>query len=219
MKGEARSDRQSSWSRAAWRSLNGSRSKGLRYARLAFVAFVLLHLGMQAYRARTDGLLPEPGLEARPVVVVGLLLFVWLPVCAFGRLELVDSLARIRLLRPAQERALATIEPAAFAVVLLFAAVHGAQYAWPLLVGNMADVDAREDLVASLSTAHNGIPVHAVIYLCAVGAASFYAVRQSFKALPGASAWLVRAIVSGGVLVCLLGSYAVIHCASGALLP
>jgi hypothetical protein len=56
-------------------------------------------------------------------------------------------------------------------------------------------------------------------YLCGVGAAAFFAARQVLEALPGsAPRALARASVALGVLAYLLGSYAVIRCASGVIL-
>ena len=210
-KGDARPERQSSWANQA--------HEVVRYARLAFAAFVLLHLTGQAYRAATDGAIPEPGIELQPWLVASLLLVVWLPFLACAPLELRSSLASARSTQRGNARALAVVEPLALAVVVLFAVVHGVAQAFPLLAGTRVAGDLRPELVATLSGTERGVPVQAALHLAAVGAASFYAVRQTMKVWPAASPGFARAVVAGGVVAYLLGSYAVIRCASGALLP
>ena len=107
----------------------------------------------------------------------------------------------------------------ALLVVLAFALLHGAELVWPLLSGRLLAEDVRPELVAILSSTHRGLPLKASAALCAVGAASFYALRQAQKAFPGARPALARSLVALGVSSYLFGSYAVIRCASGSLLP
>lgn len=188
---------------------------------------MLVHLACQAYRAHSAFALPEPGPESAPWFVATVLLAVWLPFLAFATRELFAPRAQRAEAEPApapaqaqaQRRALAQIEPAALVVVLLFALLHGIQLAWPLLVGRLSAGDARPELIALLSSTQSGLPLQAMAALCAVGAASFYAFRQLQKAFPDARPAFARGLVASGVLSYLLGSYAVIRCASGSLFP
>ncbi len=210
VKGDARPERQSSWPNA----LRVGLLRHPRYTRLAFAGFVLLHVTCEAYRAATDDLVPVPILEGEPWFVVLVLLAVWLPFLAFAAREL--RAAR----RPAaglsgQQRALALMEPLALCVLLAFTALHVAELAWPLLSGARISLDARPALTALLSTTQSGLPFQAIATLGLVSAASFYAVRQAQRALPGAA----RALAALGVLGYLLGGYAVIRVASGTILP
>ncbi|MET0791363.1 MAG: hypothetical protein ABW061_07560, partial [Polyangiaceae bacterium] len=75
------------------------------------------------------------------------------------------------------------------------------------------------EAIAILSSTQSGLPLQAIAALCAVGAGSFYAVRQLQRALPAARPALQRALLTLGVLSYVLGSYAVIRCASGSLFP
>ncbi|HKO52220.1 MAG TPA: hypothetical protein VJV79_31145 [Polyangiaceae bacterium] len=224
VKGDARDERQSSWLNARARVRAGL-AASTRPLQLAFAGFVLLHFAGQAYRAHTDSALPEAGFERAPGLVVALLLLLWLPFTVFGARHLSRSFSRARPAGPAttaaaaQDRALAVIEPIALAIVLLFGAVHGVRMAWPLLSGNLAEADLRQELVAELSSTWHGLPIHGIFYLCAVGAASFCAARLTLALLPAARPLVSRSVVSLAVLAYLLGSYAVIRCGSGSLLP
>jgi len=76
-KGDARTERQSSW----LSSLGGVRDRLATSAgllQLSFAGFVLLHFSTQAYRASTDGALPESGFERAPWFVGVLLILLWL---------------------------------------------------------------------------------------------------------------------------------------------
>ncbi|MEI9941447.1 MAG: hypothetical protein WDO69_29865 [Pseudomonadota bacterium] len=218
-KGDVRPERQSSW----LTSLSGVRGRLAGLAgplQLSFAGFVLLHFSLQAYRAYTDGALPESGLERAPWLVATLLLLLWLPFTLFGLRRLSRTFTQGR--RPAaggQERALAVVEPLALAVVLSFGAVHAVAMAWPLLEGSLDEADLRQELVVGLSSTWRGVPAQGVAYLCAVGAASFCAARLTLAALPAARPGLARAVVGLAVLSYVLGSYAVIRCGSGSLLP
>jgi len=186
---------------------------------LSFAGFVFLHVSGQAYRAYTDGALPESGFERSPWLVGALLLLLWLPFSALGLAKMHRSFARGLPAAGGRERALAVIEPLSLAVVLSFGTVHGTLMAWPLLSGSLAEIDLRAELVADLSSTWHGFPMQGVAYLCAVGAAAFYAARLALAALPAARPPLARAVVGVAVLGYLLGSYAVIRCGSGSLLP
>jgi hypothetical protein len=191
-----------------------------RFARLAFASFVLVHFAAQAFRASTDAGRPEPGLELKPWFVAAVLLLVWLPFTLFVGQELRRVLSFAPL--PAQTdrgRALAFAERLSLFVVVLFTAVHVAHTAWPLLGGSLTDADLRPELILTLSTTSHGLPMQGIVYLCGVGASSFYAVRQALAALPSAPRAVARAVVALGVLSYALGSYAVIRCASGQILP
>jgi hypothetical protein len=217
-KGDARSERQSSWPSSLGR-VRGRLAATAGLLQLSFAGFVLLHFSAQAYRAYTDGALPESGFERAPWFV-GALLLLWLPFTAFGVRKL--SLSFTRGWRPGaagQERALAVVESLSLAVVLLFGCLHGALMAWPLLSGSLGEADLRPELVAGLSSTWHGFPVEGMAYLCAVGAAAFCAARLTLAALPAARPRLARAVVGAAVLAYLLGSYAVIRCGSGSLLP
>ncbi len=188
----------------------------------SFAGFVLLHFSLQAYRAYADGALPESGFERSPWLVGALLLLLWLPFTVFGVRRLSRSFTRGWLTATAtdgQERALAIVERLSLAVVLLFGAAHGLLMAWPLLSGSLDQADLRSELVAGLSSTWHGFPVQAIVYLCAVGATSFCAARLTLAALPAARPGLRRAVVGLAVFAHLLGSYAVIRCGSGSLLP
>ena len=73
--------------------------------------------------------------------------------------------------------------------------------------------------MADLSSTWRGLPLLGIVYLCAVGAAAFCAARLTLALLPAARPGLSRAVVGLAVLAYLLGSYAVIRCGSGSLLP
>jgi len=219
VKRDARLERQSSWLRAQ-ALVRGRLASSARAVRLSFVGFVLFHFALQAYRAYTGDALPEPGLERAPEVVGALLLLLWLPFSVLGVWQLSRSLSRSGLpAMSAQQRALATVEPLALAVVLLFGTVHGTLMAWPRLSGSLDEADLRVELVAGLSSTWHGFPMHGIVYLCAVGAASFCAARLALAALPAARTGVSRLVVGAAVLGYLLGSYAVIRCGSGSLLP
>jgi len=209
VKGDARFERQSS---------SVGRFDWSRYAQLSFAGFLFLHLTCQAYRAWTDRLIPEAGIEGEPWAVAIVLLVVWLPFMAYGARELCRRPPPVVPGNRVNERALQVVEPVALAGVMLFALVHGAELAWPLLAGHSLAADVRTELIATLSGTWRGVPAAGVAYLSAVGAGSFYATRQALKAFPGATPTGSRAIVLLGVLGYLLGSYAVIRCASGTLL-
>jgi hypothetical protein len=189
------------------------------YVRFTFTGFIVLHSMVQAYRAATAGALPEPGPESEPWLVAIVMLGVWLPFLIFAVAEL-SPLREAVVAQPAQaeQRALEKIEPVALLVVVAFVLPHVAQLAWPLFVGRLSAVDVRPELVELLSSTRSGVPLQAIAALCAVGAASFYARRQLSKALPDARPALVQGMVAVAVLSYVLGSYAVIRCASGSLL-
>jgi len=217
-KRDAQSERQSSWL-SLLGTVPGRPSGASGLLRLSFAGFVLWHLSTQAYRAHTDGALPEAGFEQKPWFVGALLLLLWLPFSVLGLRQLSRSFARGALEGSGQERALAAIEPISLAIVLLFGALHGLLMACPLLSGSLAEADLRQELVADLSSTWRGLPLLGIAYLCAVGAASFCAARLTFAALPGARPGLRRAVLGFSVLGYLLGSYAVIRNGSGSLLP
>lgn len=215
---DARPERQSSWPSKA-RALRERLAGSARPLQLSFSGFVLWHFAGQAYRGYTDGALPEAGFERTPWLVGTLLLLLWLPFSVFGLRKLSRTLTHDRLPAAGQARALAVIEPFALAVVLLFGTVHGLLMGWPLLSGALDQADLRAELVADLSSTWRGLPVQAIVYLCAVGAAAFCAARLTLALLPAARPALSRAVVGLAVLAYLLGSYAVIRCGSGSLLP
>jgi hypothetical protein len=190
------------------------------YVRFTFAGFVVLHSMIQAYRAATAGALPDPGPEAEPWFMAIVVLGVWLPFFVFAGAELFAAReASAPQPAPAEQRALQKIEPIALLVVVAFALLHMAQLAWPLFIGRLIAVDVRPELVEILSSTRSGVPLQAIAALCAVGAASFYGLRQLQKALPDAHPALARVMVALAVLSYVLGSYAVIRCASGSLLP
>ena len=217
MKGDARAERQSSSPSAV---VVPAPSRQKRIAQAAFAAYLLAHLAVQAFRAHGDSDRPEPGLEQQPVFVATVLLLLWLPAALVAALELRTGLrSAAPALQSERARALAFAERLSWVVVVLFTLLHCAQTAWPLLDGSWIAADIRPELLLSLSSTYRGVPLQAIVYLCAVGAGSFCAVRQAMLALsarPGAAA---RAIVGLGVLGYLLGSYAVIRCATGPILP
>ena len=217
VKGDARSQAPSS-DEAVFRRLLSACD---RYAGLGFAGFVLLHCACQAWRAHGDGALPQAGLELQPASVVSLLVAVWLPFAVFTWRKLRRGIeARTARDLPERARALAVLEPLTLWVVVLFTALHVAHFVWPLLTGAFAPSDVRPELVARLSSTQHGVPLLAASYVCGVGAAAFFGARQALRAL-GASPRraAVRALIALGVLAYLLGSYAVIRCASGTLLP
>jgi|GEM_PF-1169984 len=221
---DARPERQSSWlsSLRGVRWVRERRAGSARLLQLGFAGFVLLHFAGQAYRAHTDGALPESGFERSPWFVGSLLLLLWLPFSAFGARQLTRSFSRGRLpstSASSQARALAVIEPLSLAIVVLFGTVHGLLMAWPLLSGALVAADLRAELVAGLSSTWRGLPVQGILYLCAAGAASFCAARLILAQLPAARPAVSRTVVGLAVLSYLLGSYAVIRCGSGSLLP
>lgn len=215
IEGDARPERQSS-SPSSW--LWAWLSNARRFARPAFAIFVLAHCAAQAFRARSDATRPEPGLELQPWFVTAVLLVVWLPFALFVGPELRRALSPL----PPQTdrgRALAAAERLSLLVLVLFTVAHIAHTAWPLLDGSLTDADLRPELILTLSTTSHGLPVQGIVYLCGVGASSFYAVRLALAALADAPRILRRAVVALGVLGYALGSYAVIRCASGEFLP
>lgn len=215
---DARPERQSSW-------LSGlglrKRLAGLtRPLRLCFAGFVFLHFSWQAYRAFTAGALPAADFERTPWLVAGLFALLWLPFSVLGvqQVSRTSSLARSKALQ-GQARALAVIEPLALVLVLVFGGMHGAQMTWSLLSGALDSADLRAELIADLSGTWRGLPMQGMVYLCAVGAAAFCAARSSLALLPAGRLGLSRAVIGLAVLAYLLGSYAVIRCGSGSLLP
>jgi hypothetical protein len=192
-----------------------------RYAGLGFAGFVLLHFAYQAARAHGDGAVQEPGLELQPAVVASLLLAIGLPFAVFAWRWLLRG-TRTKLASGDEARALAVLESLTLCIILLFVVLHGAQIVWPLLSGEFEPSDVRPELIAMLSSTQHGIPMLAVAYLCGVGAAAFFGARQALRALsePAAHARSrAFALVALFVLAWLLGSYAVIRCASGVILP
>jgi hypothetical protein len=215
-KGDARSERQSSGLRSLTRA-TWAKSRG--YPRIVLAGFVLIHSLIQAYRAGSAGALPEPGLESEPLVVALVLLGVWLPTLVFAAREFFEPL-RIESsieVTPPGLRAVRRIEPAALSILLVFGSLHAAQLAWPVLNGRLLPSDVRPELIAILSSTRSGVPLQAIALLATVAAASFYAVRQLQKAFPDARSGSARGLVALGIISYLLGSYAVIRCASGSL--
>jgi hypothetical protein len=218
-KGDAHAERQSSWP-SSLRVVRERLAVSIRLLELSFAGFVFLHFAGQAYSAYTDGALPESSFEQAPWFVGALRLLLWLPFAVFGVRQLSRSFSRGRLPSASgQKRALAAVEPLSLAIVVLFGTVHGLQMAWPTLSGSLDAGELRAELVADLSSTWRGWPLQSIFYLCAVGAASFCAARLTLARLSPARPALSRAVVSLAVLGCLLGSYAVIRCGSGSLLP
>jgi succinate dehydrogenase/fumarate reductase cytochrome b subunit len=218
VKGDARSEAPSSEA-ARVPQLQRLLSGCDRYAGLGFAGFILLHCACEAFRAHSDGALPEAGFELTPALVVSVLLLVWLPFALFAWGEVRRGLPD-RTAVSDKARALAVLERITLALVLVFTALHVAQVVWPLLSRALTPGDVRLELVAQLSGTQHGVPFLAAGYLCGVGAAAFLGTRRGLWALgePG-SRTLSRATVALGVLAYVLGSYAVIRCASGVILP
>jgi hypothetical protein len=220
-KGDARPERQSSGLGALLREELG---RCRNYVRVTFGGFVLIHSLNQAYRAARAGAVPDPGLESERWLVALVMLGVWLPFLIFACTELVAT-SRMGTPEPAQDqaqvqqKALEKVEPVALLVVLAFTLLHAAQLVWPLLCGRLLAEDARPELIAIISSTRSGLPLQGIAALCAVGAASFYALRQVQKVFPDARPALARSLIALGVTSYLFGSYAVIRCASGSLLP
>jgi len=214
MKGDARAEAPSSDGGPFTRC----RAVCARYAGLGLAGFVSFHLACQAVRAFRDGALPAAGFESEPVFVLGVLLVIVLPFCVFSWDEL-RVRSRVRAAGATEKaRALALLERVSHWLVLLFLGLHLLQVAWPLLDGERAASDARPELVALLSSTEFGMPLIAAVYLCGVGAASFLCVRQALRALGPEPSALRRGAILCGVLAYVLGSYAVIRCAGGAIL-
>lgn len=215
-KRDARPARQSSW-------LHGLRGKLAPWEgplQLSFAGFVLWHFSLQAYRAHTDGALPESGWERTPAMMGALLLLLWLPFTVFALRHLGRAFTRGGQPAPSgQARALAFAERLSLAIVLVFGSVHGVAMAWARLSGASDEADLRAELVLALSGTWRGLPLQGTAYLCAVGAASFYAARLTLSALPARKPGLRRVVVGVAMLGYLLGSYAVIRCGTGSLLP
>ncbi len=194
-----------------------------RFARPAFAAFLLWHLSCQALRAHSDAARALPGLELGRWLVLSLLGLVWLPFGVFALGELARLVKTSRSERSsvqaATARALAFAEQLALLILMPFTILHVAETAWPLVSGSVAESDVRPELIVLLSSTVNGLPVRAIAYLCAVGAASYYAARQARAALGAAKPSVARGLVALGVLAYLLGCYAVIRCASGEIFP
>jgi len=215
---DARPERQSSWDSrlGAARSTLAGLSRPLQ---LGFAGFVLLHFSVQAYRAATDPALPSAGFERSPWFVAAVSLLFWLPFTVFGVQQARLWTSRRLHALEGQARALSVVEPVALAIVLAFGGVHGTLMAWPLVSGALDGADLRAELVADLSSTWRGVPVHGFVYLGAVGAAAFCAARLTLALLPTQRPGLSRVVVGLATLAYLLGSYAVIRCGSGSLLP
>jgi len=217
VKGDARSEAPSSGPGRSARLLSACD----RYAGLGFAGFVLLHTAGQALRARRDEALPEAGFELQPAWVLSALLAIWLPFAVFAWRELRrGGAARTTETTSEKAWALGLLERVTLWVVLLFTTLHIAQITWPLLSGAHAPSDVRPELIALLSSTQHGVPLLAASYLCGVGAAAFFGARQALRALgePRPLA-LSRAAIALGVLAYMLGSYAVIRCSGGVILP
>lgn len=215
-KGDARSEVPSS----AARYFARVRTSCERYAGLGVAGFVGFHLAWQAFRASRDGALPDAGFETEPGFVLAMLLVIWVPFCisSWGKLSPNRRLRSPGTTEKAQ--ALAVLTLFTHWLVLLFLALHLTQVVWPLLDGEQTPGDARPELVALLSSTQHGAPLVAAGYLCGVGAASFFGVREVLRALgPAPKPRYARGAILCGVLAYLLGSYAVIRCAGGVILP
>jgi hypothetical protein len=217
VKGDARSEAPSSAEQRLPRLLSACD----RYGGLGFAAFALFHFGCQAFRARTDGALPSAGFELERPVVMAWLIVVWPPFLVFAWRRL-----RCGLLAPNSEvateqaRSLWILEQVTLAVVLAFTVLHVSQTAWPLLNEALAPDDVRPELIAKLSGTTWGVPMLAIAYLFGVGSAAFFGTRQVLRTRPAArTRALGRATVALGIVAYLCGSYAVIRCASGVILP
>jgi hypothetical protein len=212
VKGDARSEPSSSGAAFASRW----RTACQRYAGPGFAGFVLLHCAIEALRARTDGAVQGAGVELEPVLVAGLSLL-GLPFAVFAWHELRRPRTRAE---GEKARALDLLERPTLVLVLAFVIWHVAQIAYPLSIGTFAPSDVRPELTALLSSSWYGVPLIAAGYLCGVAAASFFGSREALRAL-GISPRraYARGIVTLGVLAYLLGCYAVIRDASGAILP
>ena len=162
--------------------------------------------------------MPGAGWELEPWFVAAVLLAVGPPFAVFAWRELGRARRSIAASASPKARALGILERVALAVVLLFTVLHVTQLVWPLLCGTFAPGDVRPELVAALSSTAHGVPLLASAYLCAVGAAAFLGTRQALRAETGARS-VTRVVIAVGVFAYLLGSYAVIRSASGAILP
>jgi len=214
VKGDAQSEAPSSrtpWARAF--------TAADRFAAFGFGGFLLLHLGLEAFRAGCDGAIPHGGAELSKPVVGLVLLGIFLPFCVFAT----RNLARMSPLRAQAPdegaRARAVLEWFALALVLPFTLWHVAQCAYPIMNGSFEQNDARLELVAALSGTSFGLPLAAAAYALAVGAACLWATRAVRHALPPERRGARRVVVALGLLSYLFGSYAVIRGASGPLFP
>jgi hypothetical protein len=216
VKGDARSQAPSSSTLGMLRFFRGcDRSAGL-----GFAGFALLHLAEQALRAHDDGAVREAGFELQPLFVGSLLTLVCLPLTVFAwRALRSQALASDAFTLSEKARALAILERVSLLGVLLFSLVHVAHVAWPLLSGAQAPSDVRLELIAALSSTRHGVPLVAVGYVFGVGASAFFGARQLRWANTGRGRAWTRVSVALGVFAYLLGSYAVIRCASGPILP
>ena len=185
-----------------------------RFGGRAFAAFLALHFGVEAARAATDGAIPRAGIEAEPLVAALVLLGIVLPFAFFvGR-----SFALADAGPKKAERSLVVLERLTLLVTALFLLGHLAQFAYPLLNGSFRADDVRPELVAALSSTEYGLPLTAVGYALGVGAASFVATRAVLRELPETRRKARRVVVALGALAYLLGSFAVIRCATGPIL-
>jgi hypothetical protein len=201
VKGDARSEAPSSEAGIFQRLLSACD----RYAGLGFAGFVVVHFAYQAMRAHGDAAVPEAGLEAEPAIVAGLLLVIGLPFAVFAWRRLWRGIETRSAHVSEKARALAVLEYCTLCVVLAFLALHGSQIVWPLLSGAFDRNDVRPELIALLSSTTHGA-------------------RQTLRAEGAArvhTPTVARGRVIAGlfVVVWALGSYAVIRCASGVILP
>ncbi len=182
---------------------------------------MLWHSSCQALRAPDDAARPSLGFELEPWFILLVLAAVGLPfgVLALHELGRLAPDARRAPVPAGSARALAVAEQLALLILVPFTLVHVAETAWPMVNGSLAETDVRPELILLLSSTSHGLPLHAIAYLCAVGAASYYATRSARAAFSAAEPGVARGLVALGVLTYLLGSYAVIRCASGEIFP
>jgi hypothetical protein len=194
-----------------------------RYARAAFALFIALHVCVYAWRATHATLFDaDPGFESQRSIAIVSLSLVWVPFLLFVLREFSSFVSVPKNL---DAKRLALVERSCLAVVLLFSVFHLASFSIPLLAGKLEPSDMLPELSAELSSTYAGVPLRAIVYLVALGAASFHAARTLVMAFGSTSTaapakprlfWVAVAFGTG---VYATGALAVIRIATGSLSP
>jgi hypothetical protein len=191
-------------------------------------AFLLLHLGVELYRAFPADLRDVQRAAPGVVVTVASLLLVWVPLglhLTLGAWLLVSKRSLSSAAEPA-ERVPSLLSRWSALPAALFVLWHGQSYLLAVWLGDADARDAGFRLVAELSSTRFGIPLSGAGYLLGLAATCTHAglgvhralLAQGYLASPGRRQLSARACSGFGLLCFGVGAAAVIRVASGVLL-